>query len=145
MKYIVGIPYCNRIDFLQDAINSIKCYWDNLVIIDNSGSQELARHNFGQDFLIIEPIVPLTFAQSQNAFINIAKEKACDFYMYMHTDAVAGDGTPEKLLELVQQFFDAKRKWGVMLTESRRTSCIQYGGNTQRWPVRSSYTGLFLR
>lgn len=117
MKYIVGIPYRNRIDLLRDAINSIKCFWDNLVLIDNSGCQELSTQDFGKDFLIIEPIVPLTFTQSQNAFIRIANEKACDFYMYMHTDAVAENGTPEKLLELIQQLFDAKRNWGELLTD----------------------------
>ncbi len=117
MKYIVGIPYRNRIDLLRDAINSIKCYWDNLVLIDNSGCQELSTQGFGQDFLIIEPIVPLTFTQSQNAFIRIANERACDFYMYMHNDAVAENGTSEKLLELIQQLFDEKRNWGALFTD----------------------------
>lgn len=118
MKYIVGIPYRNRIDLLQDAINSIKYYWDNLVLIDNSGCQELSTQGFGKDFLVIEPIVPLTFTQSQNAFIRMANERACDFYMYMHNDAVAENGTPEKLLELIQQLFDVKRNWGAVFTKA---------------------------
>jgi|GEM_PF-1008850 len=116
MKYIVGIPYLNRIDLLQEAIDSIKAYWDNLVLIDNSGRKELATQSLGKDFLIIEPIVPLTFSQSQNAFISIANEKACDFYMYMHNDAVADKETPEKLLELIQQLFETKRNWGAVFT-----------------------------
>jgi len=116
MRYIVGIPYVNRIDLLQDAIESIELYWDNLVLIDNSSSKELARQNFAKDFLIIEPIVPLTFSQSQNAFISIANEKACDVYMYMHSDAVAVEGTPKKLLELTQQLFETKRNWGAVFT-----------------------------
>src|SRR5437867_3611523 len=99
MRYIIGIPYLNGINLLEDAIDSIKCYHDNLVLIDNSDHKELATQTFGKDFLIIEPIVPLTFSQSQNAFISIANENACDFYMYMHHDAVAEDGTPQKLLE----------------------------------------------
>jgi hypothetical protein len=118
MKYIVGIPYRNRIDLLKDAINSIKCYWDNLVLIDNSGCQELSTQGFEKDFLIIEPIVPLTFTQSQNAFIRIANEKACDFYMYMHNDAVAENGTPEKMLDFIQQLFETKRNWGAVFTDA---------------------------
>jgi hypothetical protein len=118
MKYIVGIPYRNRIDLLQDAIDSIKCYWDNLVLIDNSGCQELSTQGFGKDFLIIEPIVPLTFTQSQNAFIRIANERACDFYMYMHNDAVAENGTPEKMLDFIQQLFDTERFWGAVFTNA---------------------------
>ncbi len=116
MKYIVGIPYRNRIDLLRDAINSIKCYWDNLVLIDNSGCQELSTQGFGKDFLIIESIVPLTLTQSHNTFIQIANEKACDFFMFMHNDAVADKGIPENFLELVQQLFDEKRNWGALFT-----------------------------
>lgn len=119
MKYIVGIPYANGFDLLRDAIDSIKTYWDNLVLIDNSDSRELEIQNFGKDFLLIEPIVPLTVTQSHNTLISIANEKACDFYMFMHHDAVANDGTPEKLLELIQQLFETKRNWGAVLTSAQ--------------------------
>src|SRR5260370_10865519 len=36
--------------------------------------------------------------------------------MTMHKDAVADSDTPEKLLELVQQLFEAKRNWGAVFT-----------------------------
>src|SRR5690349_13959624 len=114
MKYIIGIPYVHGINFLIDALNSIKTYWDNLVLIDNSGSTELATQNFGNAFLLIEPIVPLTVTQSHNALIRIADEKACDFYMRMHHDALADEGTRERWLEGIQQRFEAKRNWGAV-------------------------------
>jgi hypothetical protein len=87
------------------------------VLIDNSGCQELSTQGFGKDFLVIEPIVPLTLTQSHNTLIQIANEKACDFFMFMHNDAVAESGIPENFLELVQQLFDEKRNWGALFTD----------------------------
>lgn len=116
MKYVVAIPCVNRIDLLREAIESIKPYWNNLVLIDNTGSEELHRQTFGKKFPIIEPIVPLSFSQTMNAILRIAVEKLCDFYITMHNDALADNGTPEKLLEFIHQLFETKRNWGVVFT-----------------------------
>lgn len=116
MKYLVGIPYLCRPDLLHEAIASIQEYWDHLVLLDNSGCKELSAQGFDQEFLVLEPLVPLSFAQSQNAFIRVARERGCDAYMYMHSDAVAGEGTPGRLLHLVQQLLEGQSKWGAVLT-----------------------------
>ncbi len=116
MKYVTVIPCVNRIDLLREAIDSIKSFWGTLVLIDNTGNKELTTQNFGKDFPIVEPIVPLTFSQTMNAVMRIAFEKACDFYITMHNDALADGGTPEQLLALIQQLFEIKRNWGVVFT-----------------------------
>lgn len=116
MKYIVAIPCVNRIDLLREAIDSIKPFWDSLVLIDNTVGRELSKQSFGKAFSIIEPIVPLTHSQTMNAVIRIAAEKSCDFFIAMHNDALADSGTPDKLLESIYQLFDTKRNWGMVFT-----------------------------
>lgn len=116
MNYLAAIPCVNRSDLLREAIESIKPFWEQLVLIDNTGRSELAAQDFGHPFPIIEPLVPLSFSQTMNAVMHMASKRGCDFYITMHNDAVALEGTPEKLLELVQQLFETKSNWGVVFT-----------------------------
>jgi GT2 family glycosyltransferase len=116
MKYIVGIPYVNRLDLLQKAIESIKPYWDHTLIIDNSDDRDLRGHDLSSKVRIYEPPVPLTFTQSMNYIIRLAEERGCDIWMYMHSDAEAHEGTPETFLSIVESLLKEDRKWAVALT-----------------------------
>ncbi|WP_313802439.1 glycosyltransferase family 2 protein [Cytobacillus sp.] len=116
MKYIVGIPYVNRLDLLQKAVESIKPYWEHTVIIDNSDGRDLKGHELSSKVQIYEPPVPLTFTQSMNYIIRLAEEKECEVWMYMHCDAEAHEGTPEALLTIVENTIKEGRKWGVIFT-----------------------------
>lgn len=74
MNFIVGIPYVNRPDLLQRAVDSIKPYWPNTVIIDNSEQQELRNHDISSKVEVFIPPVPLTFTQSMNFIIKKLKK-----------------------------------------------------------------------
>lgn len=93
MRYIVGIPYVNRLDLLNRAVASIRPYWPHTYVLDNSANSELKGHALSGLVNIIHPPVPLTFTQSMNWFQRIAAEQGADAVMYMHTDAEAHPGT----------------------------------------------------
>ena len=116
MKYLAGIPYVDRIDLLRLALDSIKAYWCDTVIIDNSDRHDLREQTFSQRLSVLEPIVPLTFSQSMNALQRLALEKRCDVLIVMHNDGEAEPGTPEKLLLVVENAIKQGRRWGVAFT-----------------------------
>lgn len=117
MRYMVGIACVNRFDLLYEAVNSIRLFWENTIIIDNSPNGEL-KHNskLPQQIQVLHPTVPLNFTQVMNCFQRIAFEKQCDVLMIMHNDARAHDGTPEKLLSTIESLNNGRRKWGVVFT-----------------------------
>lgn len=104
----VFIPYVNRIDLLMRAIDSVPPSVSvQPYVINNSGkSFPLSCH-------LYHPVVPLTFSQSQNAMLEIAKAHPVPFYLFMHSDAEAGEGTVEKLVEMAQ---NQTGKWGAIFT-----------------------------
>jgi GT2 family glycosyltransferase len=116
MNFIVGIPYVNRPDLLERAVDSIKPYWPNTVIIDNSEHQDLRNHDISSKVQVFIPPVPLTFTQSMNFIIKKAIENNCDVWMYMHSDAEAHPGVAEAFLETIKKIQDEGRKWGVIYT-----------------------------
>ena len=118
MKYILGIPYVNRPDLLRKAVDSVKLFWPDTLVIDNSPQREL---NTGRvlppDIKIYQPSVPLTFSQTMNLLQILAEEQHCDVFLFMHNDAEAQPGTPEAFLSMIQSLMnDKKKKWGVMFT-----------------------------
>ncbi|MCY9512562.1 glycosyltransferase family 2 protein [Paenibacillus apiarius] len=117
MRYIVGIPYVNRKDLLYRAIDSIRPYWGNTFVLDNSAEREL-KHDTGlsRSVTVYEPPVPLTFTQSMNWFQRVAAEREADAVFYMHNDAEAHPGTPEAFLGVLEDLMSSGRKWGLALT-----------------------------
>ncbi|MBN3523154.1 glycosyltransferase family 2 protein [Paenibacillus apiarius] len=117
MRYIVGIPYVNRKDLLYRAIDSIRPYWGNTFVLDNSAEREL-KHDTGlsRSVTVYEPPVPLTFTQSMNWFQRVAAEREADAVFYMHNDAEAHPGTPEAFLGVLEDLLSSGRKWGLALT-----------------------------
>lgn len=116
MKYIIGIPYVNRPDLLEQAVRSIEPFWPHTVIIDNSESRDLCGHELASLVQIYEPPVPLTFTQSMNYIIRLAEDRNCDVWMYMHSDAEAHKGTPEAFLSIIETIELEGRQWGVLYT-----------------------------
>lgn len=117
MRYIVGIPYVNRLDLLNRAVASIRPYWPHTYVLDNSANSELKGHAGLSELVnVIHPPVPLTFTQSMNWFQRIAAEQGADAVMYMHTDAEAHSGTPEAFLRVLTDLKQSGRKWGLALT-----------------------------
>ena len=107
----VFIPYVNRPDLLARAFISVPRRMTTYpVVINNSGSPLAAT--LGE---IIEPPVPLTFSQTQNWMLKLAKERRVPFYFFMHSDAEAGPDTVQKLYQMAMHE-TSQRKWGVIFT-----------------------------
>lgn len=117
MKYLVGIPYVNHPDLLYLAVNSIKLFWPQTIIIDNSKQRDL-RHDkqLPSEIPVYYPPVPLTFSQTMNLLQLIALEQQCQVLMFMHNDAEAHPGTPEAFLAVLQELQVSGRKWGMVQT-----------------------------
>lgn len=107
----VFIPYVNRPDLLQRAIASVpRRMTTEAVIIDNSTRCEVGFYPRAA-----VPPVPLTFSQTQNWMLAMAKERGVPFYLFMHADAEAGPDTIEKLYHLAMHEC-ARRQWGAIFT-----------------------------
>jgi len=103
------IPYLNRPDLLDKAVASVKrCKSVNVLVLNNSERKI--------PYLCNTPPVPLTFSQTQNWMLRQAENIHAPFYLFMHSDAEAGEGTVKKLVEMSQSLTDEGRKWGVIWT-----------------------------
>jgi len=110
----IFIPFVNRLDLLERAVNSVPLS-DNwqVEVINNSGS-ELPDNLCAGD---CNPSVPLTFAQTQNWMLKLAEEwLPSPFYLFMHSDAEAVGDTVPRLYAMANAFTIQKRKWGVIFT-----------------------------
>jgi hypothetical protein len=110
------IPYVNRFDLLEKAVRSAVAPGVEINIINNSNGASIGIP--GVDFIQRRPPVPLTFAQTQNWMLNIAEGDSDygSFYLFMHSDAEAGEGTVQKLIEMAQSITNEGRKWAVIFT-----------------------------
>ncbi len=113
MKYLLGIPFTNREDLLERALESVKAMWPYTVIADNS---EAGLDPSAWPVEVVPSSVPLTFSQSMNLLQRWAAERSCDALIYMHNDAEAGPGTAERLLEIIEEAFITDPGWGVTFT-----------------------------
>lgn len=113
LEHFFGIPYVNRPDLLDRAVNSIREFWTETFIIDNSESGlEPARW----PVKVIRPPAPLTFSQTMNLLQDLAFENGCSYFLSMHNDAEADPGTPDRLFALIDQLASERRCWGVVFT-----------------------------
>jgi predicted O-methyltransferase YrrM len=113
MRYILGIPFVNRPDLLRLALQSVEPLWSCALLIDNSDT--------GLDAAmwpvpVVRPPVPLTLSQTMNLLQRLAAERSCDVLLFMHNDAEAGPGTPERLLAIVEEATTSAQHWGVVFT-----------------------------
>ena len=106
----VFIPYVNRLDLLQKAIASVPRRLTTEPIVINNSNEKLVV-----SCPTVYPPVPLTFAQTQNFLLKIAKDRHVPFYLFMHSDAEAGPDTVEKLYEMAVHEC-SKGKWGAIFT-----------------------------
>lgn len=117
----IYIPFVNRPDLLKKAVDSVPVIggwrdWQlnylQVEVINNSGKPLPDDINARES----NPPVPLTFAQSQNWMLRISEDFLEPFYIFMHSDAEAGEGTVQKLIELAHSLTNEGRKWGVIFT-----------------------------
>ena len=110
MRIPCFVPYVNRPDMLQRLIPLLQCENVVPVVINNSDAPLNASCE------VIEAPVPLTFTQSQNWMLRIAKQGECPFYMWAHCDAIPGAGTTQALYERAIEECAVGSKWGVIYT-----------------------------
>lgn len=113
MNYLLAIPYVNRPDLLEKAVRSVQYFWPHTTIIDNS---DAGLDPSAWPVQLVRPSVPLTFSQTMNLVQRMATDQSCDFYFFMHNDAEAGEGTPERLLAVVEQAVTSGQRLGVAFT-----------------------------
>ena len=113
----IFIPYVNRPDLLEKAVDSIPLSEEGewqVEIINNSGKPLPNDDLCAGD---CNPNVPLSFAQTQNWMIDLAEHfEAPGFYLFMHSDAEAIGDTVERLVAMANAYTIQKRKWGVIFT-----------------------------
>jgi hypothetical protein len=109
-SFEVGIPFVNREDLLKNAVSSIQSIWDNTVIIDNS-DEGLNPDDWMVK--ILRPPVPLSASQSFNWLRKRAINSGNYAWGFLHNDAVAGDETADKFVDLLEQLKNENRNWGV--------------------------------
>ena len=110
------ISYVNRYDLLTKAVCSAQCKSIEVNVLDNSDGPSLAFE--GVDIVYRRPTVPLTFAQTQQWMWKIASGDADygPFYLWAHSDAECGEGTVEKMVELVNSLEKEGRKWATVFS-----------------------------
>jgi hypothetical protein len=111
------IPYVNRPDLLEKAVNSagLNHRWQVEVINNSNGPLPVT---FAAERV---PSVPLTFAQTQNWMLEMASRyhyhgDGTPFYLFMHSDAEAVGDTVQRLAAMANAYTIQGRKWGVIWT-----------------------------
>lgn len=117
IPFTMGIPYVNRPDLLRRAVESVSDLWPGACILDNS--------EHGEIYLQADrwPIpvhwhagISLTFSQSMNYFLHLAKRKNNKLCLMMHNDAEALPGTASALLNHAVMAAAEQRRWGLLFT-----------------------------
>jgi len=119
MDYLAAIAYVNRPDLLRKALASVKPYWKRLTVIDNSPGRELRGMDLqaaAPGSRLFVPPVPYSFAQTMNLLHRLGAEQRADTVIFMHNDAEAYPGTPEKFLEALAHLQSGLRRWGAAFT-----------------------------
>lgn len=117
MKYLLAVGYVNRPDLLQQSLQSIKLFWLNTMIIDNSDHHDLRNiPKISSKFPVFECPIHLNYSQIMNLLQRLAEERGCDVVMFIHNDAEAHPGTPEKFLDTIESLQREKRRWGITFT-----------------------------
>jgi hypothetical protein len=107
----VFIPYVNRLDLLERLLTVLRqAKYAVPVILNNSGCRLMFED------IVLYPTVPLTFTQTQNWMLLIAKERAIPFYLWCHCDAIPEPDSVDRLYQRAVEEEEKGTKWGVIYT-----------------------------
>jgi predicted O-methyltransferase YrrM len=95
------------------AIQSVEPLWPHTLIIDNS---DTGLDTAMWPVPVVRPLVPLMVSQTMNLLQRLAAERSCEVVLFMHNDAEAAVGTPERLLAIIEEAIASKQRWGVVFT-----------------------------
>jgi hypothetical protein len=120
MSIPIFIPFRNRPDLLQNAVDSIPTSdrW-SVVVINNSESA--LPEEMPLTVCEIKNHIPLSFSKTQNLMTELARNwiyfgVASPFYCFMHSDACAGNYAVENLIEMAFNLTAKREKWGAIFT-----------------------------
>lgn len=124
-KAILFVPYVNRPDLLKRVLVSLAGIREIVpLVIDNSkdGSQVSCNS--------VRAPVPMTFTQTQNWMLDIARERNDPFYLWAHCDAIFTSADVMKLHRMAES---ETTPWGVIFTNydvlcAYRTDAVQAVG-----------------
>ncbi|MHB1952137.1 MAG: glycosyltransferase family 2 protein [Sulfobacillus sp.] len=105
------IPFVNRVDLLRKAVASIPARLTTEPVVINNSGRELPFDTLWERVSVETPPVPLSFTQSQNYMLQMARMHP--FYFWMHSDAEDNLGILDKLRDMAMQ---QREKWGAIFT-----------------------------
>ena len=131
----VFIPFVNRPDMLKRVVSMIpKNDKVEPIVINNSGK------GIDTTATVLIPPVPLTFTQSQNWMLSLAKRFEWPFYMWAHCDALLEPNSVERLYDMAIGEWLKGTKWGVIYTHYD----IFCAYNTEAMDAIGGYDTLFF-
>ena len=104
-NYLVYIPYRNRPDLLNRAVQSIPDLWPALVVVDQSeGGLSLSEHPWSAYIAgIYRAAAPImSFTQAMNWAQTEAIERGATYLVFMHNDAECIDSVALRALEFAR-------------------------------------------
>jgi hypothetical protein len=112
-SFELGIPFLNRPDQLEAAVNSVQKIWRTTIIIDNSPNG--LKHK-DWPVPILRPPISFTFCQSMNWLRKRAIDSGHYAYGLLHNDAVVGPEAVDRVLSLLEKLQEEDRRWGCIFT-----------------------------
>jgi hypothetical protein len=96
--------YINGKELLLESIESVREVFPKIIVVNNSG---LELEISGVE--VLEPSVPLSFAQVMNLFGKIAYERDQDYWLWGHTDMESPEGVASKFKYFIEENFE--KEW----------------------------------
>lgn len=109
----IFVPFVNRPDLLKKAVDSVPLDDRWQVEVINNSCQPLPDDICAG---VCNPCVPLTASQSFNWMQKLAKDWPTPFYIFMHNDGEAGEGTIAGLYQMALDKEARGDKWAVIYT-----------------------------
>jgi hypothetical protein len=142
------IPYHSNRELLEKAIESVTGIEGIDVLVINNSKEEW---EWREGVRILTPPFPLLFGPSQNWMLANAKEDNDKFWLSMHADAEAEEGSIQRLVKAAEDATAEGRKWGVIFTNydalaAHNTAAYSaIGGWDKNIPVYFGDCDLFRR
>jgi hypothetical protein len=122
----IGLMHTNRLDLLCEAIQSIKNFKGDIIVLNNSVERDVIPsirndETWGQSLryvkkTVINPTQPLNYSQSMNYFRGLCISNNLPYYFVMHEDAQALEGVLDRLVDKVKIANMNRDRWGIMFT-----------------------------
>jgi hypothetical protein len=114
-SYVLAIPYVNRPDLLQAAVQSVTEHWQSVVVIDQS-DEGLGDH-WQRQVAIYRWMAPRRFTCVQNFIQRLALLERVPHFLFMHSDAECLNDAIRLLLDEASRLDAEATRWDVIFTD----------------------------